>query len=125
MFTNFEELHEDLADYFSTYQSDIKIAEGSRALDWAIYDYLSHMVSEPTQLRKLYFDAPVLPTSYEAPCPSVNSFETAMMDYLIAALKASFIESAAISRNPGQVKASDLTQAKCIKPSRQAVSHKE
>ena len=57
MINNFEELLEDLRDYLDAYQyqTDLVIGAGSKTLEWAIYDYLSHAVSDRMTLLKERF----------------------------------------------------------------------
>ena len=95
MINNFEELLEDLRDYLDAYQyqTDLVIGAGSKTLEWAIYDYLSHAVSDRMTLKRAFFTAPALSSDdYKAPCSKSNSFDTVMFDYLLVALKLSVLD---------------------------------
>lgn len=107
MINNFEELLEDLRDYLDAYQyqTDLVIGAGSKTLEWAIYDYLSHAVSDRMTLKRAFFTAPALSgDDYEAPCSKSNNFDTVMFDYLLVAMRVSVLEDLMTSTVSRQVR---------------------
>ena len=107
MINNFEKLLEDLRDYLDAYQyqTDLVIGAGSKTLEWAIYDYLSHAVSDRMTLKRAFFTAPALSgDDYEAPCSKSNNFDTVMFDYLLVAMRVSVLEDLMTSTVSRQVR---------------------